>query len=88
MTAARKTTRATPGAAKAAGFKDNRGSRKFPISRQDYRVGSRLELTNAIRVLAMNAVQQANSSHPGVPIPGRATHVSIYRPIKKILSRR
>ena len=29
---------------------------------------SRLELANAIRVLAMDAVQQANSGHPGMPM--------------------
>ena len=31
-------------------------------------MGSRLELTNAIRALAMDAVQQANSGHPGMPM--------------------
>jgi transketolase len=31
-------------------------------------MGSRLDLTNAIRVLAMDAVQQANSGHPGMPM--------------------
>src|ERR687898_9606 len=29
---------------------------------------SRLELANAIRALAMDAVQQANSGHPGMPM--------------------
>jgi transketolase len=31
-------------------------------------MSSRLELANAIRVLAMDAVQQANSGHPGMPM--------------------
>ena len=31
-------------------------------------MGSRLEITNAIRALAMDAVQQANSGHPGMPM--------------------
>jgi transketolase len=31
-------------------------------------MGSRLELSNAIRALAMDAVQQANSGHPGMPM--------------------
>ena len=31
-------------------------------------MGSRLELANAIRALAMDAVQQANSGHPGMPM--------------------
>ena len=31
-------------------------------------MGSRLALTNAIRALAMDAVQQANSGHPGMPM--------------------
>ena len=31
-------------------------------------MGSRPDLTNAIRVLAMDAVQQANSGHPGMPM--------------------
>jgi transketolase len=31
-------------------------------------MGSRLDLTNAIRALAMDAVQQANSGHPGMPM--------------------
>ncbi len=31
-------------------------------------MGSRPELTNAIRALAMDAVQQANSGHPGMPM--------------------
>jgi transketolase len=31
-------------------------------------MGSRLDLANAIRVLAMDAVQQANSGHPGMPM--------------------
>ncbi|MGB1257427.1 MAG: ribulose phosphate epimerase, partial [Thiolinea sp.] len=29
---------------------------------------TRLELANAIRVLSMDAVQQANSGHPGAPM--------------------
>ena len=31
-------------------------------------MGSRLDLSNAIRALAMDAVQQANSGHPGMPM--------------------
>src|SRR5688572_31155635 len=31
-------------------------------------MSSRLELANAIRALAMDAVQQANSGHPGMPM--------------------
>src|SRR5450759_2050562 len=31
-------------------------------------MGPRLELTNAIRALAMDAVQQANPGHPGMPM--------------------
>ena len=31
-------------------------------------MGTRLDLTNAIRALAMDAVQQANSGHPGMPM--------------------
>ncbi len=31
-------------------------------------MGSRLELSNALRALAMDAVQQANSGHPGMPM--------------------
>jgi transketolase len=31
-------------------------------------MNSRVELTNAIRALAMDAVQQANSGHPGMPM--------------------
>jgi len=31
-------------------------------------MGSRLELANAVRALAMDAVQQANSGHPGMPM--------------------
>src|SRR3954453_15543243 len=31
-------------------------------------MSSRLELANAIRVLAMDAVQQANSGRPGMPM--------------------
>src|SRR3954470_13355438 len=31
-------------------------------------MGSRLELSNAIRALAMDAVQKANSGHPGMPM--------------------
>src|SRR4051812_34625587 len=31
-------------------------------------MGSRFELANAIRALAMDAVQQANSGHPGMPM--------------------
>jgi transketolase len=31
-------------------------------------MGSRIELSNAIRALAMDAVQQANSGHPGMPM--------------------
>ncbi len=31
-------------------------------------MGSRPELTNALRALAMDAVQQANSGHPGMPM--------------------
>ncbi|HEV2009238.1 MAG TPA: transketolase [Burkholderiales bacterium] len=31
-------------------------------------MGSRVALTNAIRALAMDAVQQANSGHPGMPM--------------------
>src|SRR5215218_3593380 len=31
-------------------------------------MGSRADLTNAIRALAMDAVQQANSGHPGMPM--------------------
>ena len=31
-------------------------------------MGSRLDLTNAIRALAMDAVQKANSGHPGMPM--------------------
>src|SRR5436190_19561356 len=31
-------------------------------------MGSRLALSNAIRALAMDAVQQANSGHPGMPM--------------------
>jgi transketolase len=29
---------------------------------------ARVELANAIRALAMDAVQQANSGHPGMPM--------------------
>ena len=31
-------------------------------------MNSRVELANAIRALAMDAVQQANSGHPGMPM--------------------
>ena len=31
-------------------------------------MSSRLEAANAIRVLAMDAVQKANSGHPGAPM--------------------
>src|SRR5215210_7976455 len=37
----------------------------FPRSPES--MNSRLELANAIRALAMDAVQQANSGHPGMP---------------------
>lgn len=30
-------------------------------------MADRREITNAIRVLSMDAVQQANSGHPGAP---------------------
>src|SRR5262245_52035599 len=41
---------------------------RLSILPQDPLMPSRRELANAIRALAMDAVQQANSGHPGAPM--------------------
>src|SRR5690606_10205671 len=38
------------------------------VKRQEIDMASRRELANAIRVLSMDAVQKANSGHPGAPM--------------------
>ena len=43
-------------------------------------MGSRLDLTNAIRALAMDAVQQANSGHPGMPMGMAEIAVVLWTP--------
>ena len=42
-------------------------------------MGSRLELSNAIRALAMDAVQKANSGHPGMPMGMAEIAVALWR---------
>src|SRR4029450_9255560 len=41
------------------------GARHFS---SEYPMPDRVELANAMRALAMDAVQQANSGHPGMPM--------------------
>src|SRR5258706_9487983 len=62
---------AAPGIAAAARLGDN--ARPMPpqpaTARSDEKpMPTRRELANVIRVLAMDAVQQANSGHPGAPM--------------------
>ena len=40
----------------------------FELNREKLRMASRQELANAIRALSMDAVQKANSGHPGAPM--------------------
>ncbi|MFT4581335.1 MAG: transketolase [Gammaproteobacteria bacterium] len=43
-------------------------SKPVPIDTEDHATSNRRELANAIRALSMDAVQAANSGHPGAPM--------------------
>ena len=53
-------------------------------------MSSRRELANAIRALSMDAVQKANSGHPGAPMAllfSAPLHPSVIHPLGKPTSR-
>src|SRR5574341_22807 len=57
----------------AAGPAAGRSARRFiigalPAPARNTRMDARVELANAIRALSMDAVQKANSGHPGMPM--------------------
>src|SRR5574341_2655519 len=57
----------------AAGPAAGRSARRFiigalPAPARNTRMDARVEMANAIRALAMDAVQKANSGHPGMPM--------------------
>jgi hypothetical protein len=54
----------------AARVRENSAPFDFPDlpSRSLFQMPSRRDLANAIRALSMDAVQQANSGHPGAPM--------------------
>ena len=44
------------------------GDNTAPLSHRSVNMPTRRELANAIRALSMDAVQKANSGHPGAPM--------------------
>src|SRR5690606_27815507 len=66
--AARPVGRGTPRETRRAGGGTMTASSAVPAARDPMTSPSRRDLANAIRILAMDAVQAANSGHPGMPM--------------------